>query len=75
MKVVSVVQEVMVAKDEQLYDHTSAAIYLGIPVEKFLEHTNYKASLAYVLISGRRLYRKSELDRFKKEVLSMEQKR
>ena len=75
MKVVSVVQEVMVAKDEQLYNHTSSAEYLGIPVEKFLEHTNIKATLAYVLISGRRLYRKSELDRFKKEVLSMEQKR
>ncbi len=64
----------MVAKDEQLYDHTSAAEYLDIPLATFLEHTNYKATLAYVLILGKRLYRKSELDRFKKEVLSAEHK-
>lgn len=64
----------MVAKAEQLYDHTSAAEYLGIPLEQFLEHTNLKATLAYVLILDRRLYRKSELDRFKKEVLTQERK-
>ena len=62
------------AKDEQLYDHISAAKYLDIPLEQFLEHTNVKATLAYVLVLGKRLYRKSELDRFKVEVLGIPSK-
>jgi len=55
----------------KLYNSVDAAEYLKIPLEEFLEHTNYKATLCYLLRNGQRLYKQSELNRFKQEVLDV----
>ena len=61
--------EVQGSKMDKLYNHIDAAKYCNISVERFLEHTNVKATLAYKLVLGQRLYTQAELDRFKVEVL------
>lgn len=60
---------------EKLYAYKEAAVYCGISETEFLTHTNEKATLAYRLVLGQRLYTQSELDKFKTEILGQKVKR
>lgn len=61
--------------ETKLFTYKQAAVYCNISETQFLKHTNEKASLAYRLVLGQRLYAQSELDRFNKEVLGQKVKK
>jgi hypothetical protein len=54
---------------EVLYTATEAAKYLNISTEKFMKYTYPKSRICYILQGRTKMYKVSELNRFKRECL------